>query len=571
MQTARRAKARTKGPALLRALALVAAAALLAAPASVRCGRAFAWPSARAAARGGPRSGRGRRLPLRAGSDDFSLWAPDQRVVRAVEDLGGRVTKADVLEAGVEAKGLEQELLQLARTTGASMSVNSKGELMFEFPDDLSGALAASSATAKVQQIWGTVAPWLAYAGRVLFGVSLLAIVAVLYSAVVVLLSTSTSERENRDGSRSSEVSENSFSMWFGSDLFFWLTPRPYGYYSYYGGYMYGDMWGLQVEPPPKMSFFESVFSFVFGDGDPNKELREETRWQLVGETIAQNGGAVVAEQIAPFLDPPKGEGDGGKFDAQRALDRAMLPVLLRFRGRPEVGPAGDIVYVFPELQESRAAGELILGEVPTKELVQRLDMMGCRTTAVERAEIVADYRRAVQDLQRRQGASQVAASEYLPERELKFSEADEGQIAACIAFGGFALLATLFLGSQIATGKALILASVYPIMGLVTKAFPFLLAYSGAFLGIPLWRWQNLSGANEEIQSRNAWRSEKAQQLKQGNKGLQQRIAAAADFSKQRAGFGEALYDSSEPAGTAAAKSELDDMAAFDKRLRKG
>jgi len=486
-----------------------------------------------------------------------------------VEELGGRVTRADVLEAGVEAKGLEREMLQLARTTGASVSVNSQGELLYEFPSDLSRALAASSAMARGQQLWRKAAPWLSYAGRVLFGMSLLATVTVLYSAVVIMLSTSA--RENRDGSRSTVISQNNFSMWFGSDMFFWLTPRPYGYYSYYGGYMYGNFWGLQVEPPPKMSFFESVFSFVFGDGDPNKTLREETRWQLIGEAIAQNGGAVVAEQIAPFLDPPEGSGDGGEPDGQRGLDRAMLPVLLRFRGRPEVGPAGDIVYVFPELQESRGAGELILGDVPTKELAKRLDLMGCPTTAVERAEIVADYRRAVQDLQRRQGASSAAASGYLPERELKFSEADGGQIAACIAYGGFAFLATLYLGSQILSGKALLLARVYPVMSLVTQGFPWLLGYSGAFLGIPLWRWLRLPRANEEIQRRNTWRSEKARQLKQAGRGLRDRIAAAASWAKRRTGFGEALYDSSQPAQRAAARSELDDMAAFDRRLREG
>ena len=32
------------------------------------------------------------------------------------------------------------------------------------------------------------------------------------------------------------------------------------------------------------MSFLESVFSFVFGDGDPNRDF-EEKRWQMVSHT----------------------------------------------------------------------------------------------------------------------------------------------------------------------------------------------------------------------------------------------------------------------------------------------
>jgi len=188
-----------------------------------------------------------------------------------------------------------------------------------------------------------------------------------------------------------------------------------------------------------------------------------------------------------------------------------MLPVLLRFKGKPEVGPKGDIVYIFPELQESRAAGELILGDVPTREIKQRLDSFGVRTTAVERAEIVSDYRRAVEALRRENGAAR-----YLPERELKLTEADDGQVAGTVALGAFALLATLFLGSQILTGKALLLARVYPIMGLVTSAFPALLAYSAAFLGIPAYRWMKLGRENEEIAQRNLWRQQAAQQLQE-------------------------------------------------------
>lgn len=34
-----------------------------------------------------------------------------------------------------------------------------------------------------------------------------------------------------------------------------------------------------------ELSFFESVFSFVFGDGDPNKDF-EEKRWNIIGKYI---------------------------------------------------------------------------------------------------------------------------------------------------------------------------------------------------------------------------------------------------------------------------------------------
>ncbi|CAE8634126.1 unnamed protein product, partial [Polarella glacialis] len=194
-----------------------------------------------------------------------------------------------------------------------------------------------------------------------------------------------------------------------------------------------------------------SVFSFVFGDGDPNEKILSETRWQLIAEAIAKRGGSVVAEQLAPYLDPPKDAASLRPEEAQRALDKAMLPALLRFRGKPEVATDGTIVYVFPELQESRAAGDLIVGDLTTQEMKSRLSAMGSRSSAVERPDIVADYRRAL-DLRRGQSSS--SSFSYLPEKEVKFTEADEGQQFACAALGVFVLLATLFFGFNIITGK---------------------------------------------------------------------------------------------------------------------
>lgn len=86
------------------------------------------------------------------------------------------------------------------------------------------------------------------------------------------------------------------------------------------------------------------VFSFVFGDGDPNDGL-EEKRWKMVlflrkcsfflklfiftttdfnasfnnsqiGQYISSNGGVVTAEELAPFLDvpPPSEESKAWKF-----------------------------------------------------------------------------------------------------------------------------------------------------------------------------------------------------------------------------------------------------------------
>jgi hypothetical protein len=75
----------------------------------------------------------------------------------------------------------------------------------------------------------------------------------------------------------------------------------------------------------------------LFGDGDPNEGL-EEKRWQLIAQVIKKYGNVVTAEQLTPYLDP------------KRSNEDAVLPVLVRFNGRPEVTESGNMVYVFDSL-----------------------------------------------------------------------------------------------------------------------------------------------------------------------------------------------------------------------------
>lgn len=70
----------------------------------------------------------------------------------------------------------------------------------------------------------------------------------------------------------------------------------------------------------------------------------EERRWQTIGRVIQNQKGAIIAEQITPYLD------EIGSSVAQEYEDY-MLPILTRFDGRPEVSPEGQLIYHFPELQ----------------------------------------------------------------------------------------------------------------------------------------------------------------------------------------------------------------------------
>ena len=267
-------------------------------------------------------------------------------VERAKDDVGGRsdvvrLTAADVAAAGgvdldAARYGLTQLASALAGVDGVSVASNADGDLVYSFPAGVRRALAGRSWHARGRDTWNAAKPALATAGRVTFGVALITSVVAVYAAIFALQASSSSD----DNRGRSSARMPMFNPYFSPlDLFF---PRRYYYYGLY------DPW---YRPPP-MSFPEALFSFAFGDGDPNKAL-PAARTRALAEVIRANGGAVVAEQLAPYLDPPADlpNARGAEFEGVNVDESWVLPACLELGGRPEVADDGTIVYVFDELQ----------------------------------------------------------------------------------------------------------------------------------------------------------------------------------------------------------------------------
>jgi len=104
------------------------------------------------------------------------------------------------------------------------------------------------------------------------------------------------------------------------------------------------------------MGFLESVFSYVFGDSDPNEEL-SGVRLRKFAEYVRGRGGVVSGEEIAVFLDDVPDFEERRRSGAQFVDESYVLPVTTRLGGVPEVTENGDIVYVFDELMESGGTG----------------------------------------------------------------------------------------------------------------------------------------------------------------------------------------------------------------------
>lgn len=262
-----------------------------------------------------------------------------------------KIIASDVaVEAGVSLSQARKDLALLASISRGGIAVSEDGELMYTFPQQLVDILAQNSRRYKTQQAWDKAWPVVFHGIRVSFGTLLLVSVG-LSVATLAAMSAASDSDDRRGGNSGIRVG------YYLSDPALWDLYR----YRRYHGY-YGDLENGKQRHPNDMRFFDSVFSYVFGDGNPNFDL-EQKRLLRAARVIRDNGGAVIAEQLAPFLDVPEMLNDD---DESFYVDESfVLPIVSQLGGEPIVTDDGDIVYVFEELTLSALPGTIDESDLP--------------------------------------------------------------------------------------------------------------------------------------------------------------------------------------------------------------
>ncbi|KAL4353632.1 hypothetical protein GQ457_06G010000 [Hibiscus cannabinus] len=398
-----------------------------------------------------------------------------KRAMEAVDAFGGRVTVGDVSsKAGLNLNQAQKALQALASDTNGFLEVSDEGDVLFVFPKDYRAKLAGKSFRIKFE-------PWvdkgkaaLEYLVRVSFGTALIASIVLVYTTIIALI-TSRSDEDNRG--RRSRSYDTGFTFYLSPTDLFW----------YWDPYYYRRR-RLRADDDEKMNFIESVFSFVFGDGDPNQGIEEE-RWKLIGQYIASNGGVVTAEELAPYLDLPTSNG-------ALSDESYVLPVLLRFDGEPEIDEEGNILYRFPSLQ--RTASSKRSGR---KEYVGRRwsDWVG-------------------------------GIEKYFKEKKWQFSKTSSSERAMAVGLGAVNLFGVIILGAMLKD------AAVRPsgFINFVMDIFPLLQIYAGSFFAIPLVRWFFIRKRNTDIEKRNQIRKRFAQALESPDLSLRRKLLSARDMAQK-------------------------------------
>lgn len=389
-------------------------------------------------------------------------------VMEAVEKLNYRVTIGDVAaQSGLDLNTAQREILALASETGGNLQVAESGEIAYKFAPNFRQILINRSFWLQVKELLKGVWKWVFYGIRISFGILLIVSIIIVVLGIIAATIALNSQRSgnDRDDRRSDNRGGGGF-IWMGG----WGNPfgNPFIMFDPY----YYEPERIRQRDPDDMGFLESVFSFLFGDGNPNADL-EERRWREIAAMIRSNNGVVVAEQIAPYLDETSRlEGD----------EYFVIPVLSKFNGFPEVSDAGTLAYKFPDLQK------------------------------------VASERKVK------------VSHSYLQEKLWKFSQASQGKIALAIGLGVFYLVASLYLGSLL--GNPRLATSLVGFLGFIKAAYGFLLGYAVLFLSTPLVRYFVLQYLNGGISDRNQKRAARNELLKNPSSTLHEKLNFARTFA---------------------------------------
>ena len=259
-----------------------------------------------------------------------------------------------------------------------------------------------------------------------------------------------------------------------GPDMFDFFYYRPR-----YGYYYYNDAYSMGRRDPEKVGFFEMFFSFVFGDGDPNTNFNER-RLQRIAEVIRSKDGVVVAEDLAPYLDPPyaplsaiqEADADVKPSISREQLDLSIaksessvvdeswvLPAVLQFGGVPAVTEKGNVYYRFDQLRKS-------------------LSVTTDSTSTNGGGEVVKAWE---------------------TEQEIPFSRAAPWQKLAAGGLGAVNFVGVTWLGTILAR-----MGSMSRDAMALRALYPFLLIYAVTYVTIPLFRSVDLKQKNERIKQNN-------------------------------------------------------------------
>jgi hypothetical protein len=211
------------------------------------------------------------------------------------------------------------------------LEVTDSGEILYSFPHGFSSRYRGFAAG--LRRFANKFAEFAGIAGTFLFKIWIMVMLIgyfVLFMAIAlagVLLTVVAQSRNSGSGRRSSvHFGLSPFSLiwrlWFYSEL-----TRPYNSYR-----------GAAIPAKTKRPMHKAIFSFVFGESDPNRGWAEQEHKAVIAY-IQANRGVISLPEYMAFC---------GKNSME--AEESLLAFCAHFGGSPEATEDGTIVYRFDEL-----------------------------------------------------------------------------------------------------------------------------------------------------------------------------------------------------------------------------
>jgi len=257
-----------------------------------------------------------------------------QKIVNALKQKRNGVTAADVCAAtALPLDSVRVFLPKAADEYNGNLQVTQSGEILYSFPNGFTSRYRGFNAAAgkAARFFFGAVKAVFVFLFKtwimlMLIGYFALFLAIALASVVLsVVVSSRSSGRDRRGVNVSSGLFQILWRIWFVNAI---TRPR-------YGHYPYTPVTQNKKESRP---MHKAVFSFVFGDGDPNKNF-DDIENKAVISYIQENRGVISLVEYMALT---------GKNSLE--ANEQILAFCSKYKGSPEATEEGTLVFRFDDL-----------------------------------------------------------------------------------------------------------------------------------------------------------------------------------------------------------------------------
>ncbi|MDR0524348.1 MAG: hypothetical protein LBG90_00565 [Spirochaetaceae bacterium] len=278
-----------------------------------------------------------------------------QKITEAFKKQRTGATPADVVATTGLPLHKVRELIPLAADEySARLEVTESGEILYSFPGGFTSKYRGFRARLRsFGEKFGKAAKT---AGRFLFKIwIMLMLVGYFVLFMLIALASLLLSVASNSNNRSDERGEGFGGLWAASAVFD-LIIRLW-FYSELTKTLDRNYRGQPQGPKPR-PLYKAIFSFIFGDEDPNKDWSSKEKQNLVAYLQANRGVMTLPEFMSLTGRPPQ------------EAESAITAFCVEFGGMPEAAEDGTVVYRFDELLLRKDTRDRSFnGAVPLKRL----------------------------------------------------------------------------------------------------------------------------------------------------------------------------------------------------------